>query len=72
MTSDPQSPVAVASAENEIEAGVLIGFLKAAGIDARMVGEFTSGFRAEAPGAVTILVRSEDAERARVALAEAD
>ena len=70
MDTDPKGPVTVASANDEIEAGVLVSVLEAAGIEARMVGEFTSGLRAEAPGAVAILVRRENAERARSVLAE--
>lgn len=65
MSTDPQSPVVVAEAADELQANVILGALEAAGIHAKMVGEFTAGFRAEAPGMVQILVRQEDAEKAK-------
>ena len=68
MGSDPDQPVTVATAENEIAAGVIVSALEAAGIEARMVGEYTSGFRAEAPGQVAVIVRQADAEKAHAVL----
>ncbi len=64
MTSDPDSPVTIATAENEIEAGIIVSVLESEGIQARMVGEYTSGFRTETPGAVKVLVRRKEAEQA--------
>ena len=46
-------------------AAVLIGRLESEGIRAEMSGALTSGFRADAPGDVQILVRPEDAVQAR-------
>ena len=72
MTQDHEAPVVVAAVPNEIAAGIVVGALEVEGIKARMVGEFVSGFRAEAPGNVKIVVRREDAERAREVLAKVD
>ena len=73
MTSDdPLRPVAIASCVNELEAGAVITALEAAGIQARMVGDATSGFRAEAPGEVQVVVHQRDRERARKLLEEID
>ncbi|MHC5108662.1 MAG: putative signal transducing protein [Planctomycetota bacterium] len=58
-------PVKVAFAANEIEAAAIISSLADAGIHAEAIGGLTSGLRAEAPGDVAIMVRGDDAERAR-------
>jgi hypothetical protein len=70
MSSDPNSPCELLSVANEIEAGDLITALAAYDIEAFTVGGFTSGFKAEAPGNVQILVRRSDLDRAQAALAE--
>ena len=69
--SDPGNPVVVATAATEIEAGVIVSALEAEGITARTVGTFTSSFRAEAPGRVSIVVRQDELERAQQVLAQA-
>jgi hypothetical protein len=68
--SDPGRPISLADVDSEIEAGAIVSALEAAGIEARIVGDFTSGFRAEAPGQVSVVVREADAERASSILAE--
>ncbi|OHB81503.1 MAG: hypothetical protein A2W31_14160 [Planctomycetes bacterium RBG_16_64_10] len=68
--ADPQSPRRIASVPNEIDAAVLVEALAAAGIRATAVGGYTSGFRAEAPGEVHIVVAQCDAVRAAQRLAE--
>lgn len=70
MADDPDSPVPVATAENEIEAGIIVSVLESEGIQARMVGELTSGFRTEAPTPVTILVRRKELKQAEAILEE--
>ncbi|MBC8105235.1 MAG: hypothetical protein H7Z14_01500 [Anaerolineae bacterium] len=61
---DADNPVVLTSVPSEPLAALLIGRLESEGIDAEMSGALTSGFRADAPGDVQILVRPEDATRA--------
>jgi hypothetical protein len=70
MTNDPDSPCVLLSVANEIEAGSILTALADYDIEASTVGGFTSGFKAEAPGSVQILVRRADLDRANRALAE--
>ena len=68
MTDRPLHPehvIPVYSTPNELEAGVIVAALEEAGIKSTMSGYYTSGFRAEAPGQVQILVAQEDKARAR-------
>ena len=60
----------LASVPTETEATVIVAALDARGIEATATGGFTSGFKAEAPGMVKVLVKSDDLEPARQALAE--
>lgn len=60
----------LASVPTEMEADVIVAALDARGIEATATGGFTSGFKAEAPGMVKVLVKSDDLETARQALAE--
>ena len=68
MTSDPNSPTIVYSAENPIEAGAVVTALEAEGIEATTTGSYTSGFQAEAPGQVQVVVRQSQAAKARQVL----
>ncbi len=68
MTSDPNSPTVVYSAENAIEAGAIATALEAEGIETTTTGSYTSGFQAEAPGTVQVVVRQSQAEKARTIL----
>jgi hypothetical protein len=70
MMSDPNAPCTLLSAANEMEAADLVTALAGYDVEASTVGEFTSGFRAEAPGSVQVLVRRCDFDRAQQALAE--
>lgn len=54
--------------KNEMEASIIISKLAEAEIDASATGTFTAGFLAEAPGDVSILVRSDDLTQAREVL----
>ena len=62
-------PVAVAVAANEIEAAMITGLLAERGVEARTVGDYTAGFRAEAPGGVSVVVHARDEVWARQILA---
>lgn len=68
LMTDHDDIVNLTSAANEIEAAAIVAHLEANGIQARQVGGLTSGFRAECPGYVQILVRQNDLERARALL----
>ncbi|MGV3485885.1 MAG: hypothetical protein ACO1RT_15820 [Planctomycetaceae bacterium] len=52
------------SVPNEWEANVIVSRLQSEGIAASATGGFTAGFRAEAPGLVTVVVDSRDREQA--------
>lgn len=68
MAKSPEHPehiVVVASAENELEAGVIVAALEEAGIKSTMSGAATAEFRVAVPGDVQILVAQEDEARAR-------
>jgi hypothetical protein len=70
MPVDSDSPCVLASVANEIEAAGLVTALAAYDIEASVVGGFTSGMKAEAPGDVQVLVKESDLDRAKAALAE--
>lgn len=53
---DPDAPVTVATFATEMEADLLSSELRRAGIDARTLGGTISGFKAEAPSDVTVVV----------------
>jgi len=60
----------VAQVTTDVEASLIVQFLADRGIEARAVGGYTAGFRAEAPGNVSVLVKHSDLAIAREALAE--
>lgn len=68
MSTDPDSPTVVFSAANAIEASAIVTALEAEGIETTTTGTFTSGFQAEAPGEVRVVVRQSQAEKARKTL----
>jgi hypothetical protein len=70
MADDPNQPVILTTRRTETEAALIVAALKDRGVEAQATGGFTSGFRAEAPGDVRILVRRSDLEQARAALRE--
>jgi len=72
MTEHPEHIVRLISTPTEMEAGIMMAALEAAGIKATMTGAATAGFRAEAPGEVQILVAEADVARARRVLDESD
>jgi hypothetical protein len=71
MTADPMSPKTLVWLANELEAAMIVNALEDQGIRATAVGGYTSGFRAEAPGGVRVVVARGDLVRAREVLAEA-
>ena len=70
MAKDPNNPEVLIAVPNEIEAMSLVTALSGYGIEASITGSYTSGFRAEAPGQVQVIVRHIDLDRAKDALAE--
>lgn len=70
MSCDCSRPEILISLSNDIEASALVGALAQYGIDATAVGGFISGFKADAPSSMDILVKCSDLDRARQALAE--
>jgi hypothetical protein len=70
MTDESNSPCALVSVASEIQAAGVVSALAEYDIQASVTGGFTSGFKAEAPGGVQIVVRQSDLDRAKAALAE--
>jgi hypothetical protein len=68
MASDDIHVERLTSVRNEMEAGIIVGALDAEGIKSTMSGVYTSGFRAEAPGWVEVLVAEADMPRAQAIL----
>lgn len=66
--ADPNAAVVLTQVSTEAEAAMIAAMLQGQGIDTQTSGELTSGFRAEAPGGVKILVRQSDLDRAREAM----
>lgn len=62
--------VTVAERPDEMSASILVAILQDAGIKAIATGGFTAGFRAEAPGMVTVKTFERDAEAAAQVLSE--
>lgn len=65
MSSNPDSPVVLTSVRSDAEASIIVAALAREGIEAQATGGFTSGFQAEAPGEVRVLVHQSDLEAAR-------
>lgn len=65
MKSDPTQPETLLSVSTEIEAAAIANALTEHGIEALTVGGYTSGFKAEAPGSVAVVVKQTDFKRAR-------
>jgi hypothetical protein len=70
MSSDPEEPQKLLSVVSEIEASAIVTALAEYDIEAFAVGGYTSGFRAEAPGEVAVMVKQANVERAIQALDE--
>lgn len=70
MTNN-DDPVVLTSVSFETQAAIIVAVLQDGGIEAYSTGGLTSGWRAEAPGMVQVLVRQGDLERAQQLLDEA-
>ena len=70
VTLDPNRPEVLLSVPTEIEATAIVTALTEYGVEAIATGGYTSGFRAEAPGSVAVVVKHVDLDRAKQALAE--
>jgi hypothetical protein len=68
MTTSTDTLVTLAELSTDMEASMIIAALEREGIEAFMKGEFTAGFRAEAPSWPKVEVRESDYERARTIL----
>lgn len=65
---DHSEPVTLAQYATEIQATFAANMLREAGIRCELVGGASSGFKAESPGYVRLLVSQNDASRARALL----
>ncbi len=72
MPAAPDKLVVVRSVPSEVLASIMVSQLEGAGIDAWSEGGITSGYRAEAPGSVNVLVREGDLGRAAAAIAASE
>jgi hypothetical protein len=68
--SEQNSPEVLTELSSEPEAAAIVTALSERGIEANIVGGFTAGFIAEAPGYVRVLVKQRDLEAAKAALEE--
>lgn len=64
-------PVELCKSADEYEASMIVALLADHDIQATMTGEFSAGFRAEAPGVVRVHVAHADLPLAKQLLAEA-
>jgi hypothetical protein len=72
MTSNDDNLVTLSTVSTEAEGQMLVNLLNEHGIAAVATGGFTSQFRAEAPGAVQVLVKRVNLPEARGVLAECE
>jgi hypothetical protein len=70
MNLDDENLCKLTTVPGEYEASAIVSALETEGIRARTVGGFTAGFRAEAPGGVSVVVLEEDLARAKQILAD--
>ncbi len=70
MTAVPSHPEVLVRVSDELVAAVIVNTLADQGIWAMAVGGSTSGFKAEAPGDVTVVVRAPDLAQAKQVLDE--
>lgn len=65
MSTEPGGTTVLAVVRTEPEAAMMVQALESHGIPAQYVGALTSGFRAEVPGGVSVIVHTENLEKAR-------
>ncbi len=70
MASQHDKLVIVATAADELEGAMLVALLKEQGIRATTTGGLTAQFRAEAPGAIQVLVMQDRLAAARSIIVE--
>ncbi|TWU17839.1 putative signal transducing protein [Bythopirellula polymerisocia] len=70
MSTTAPNPTKLTEVRTDMEAAMIVAVLEEHGIDAFLTGEFTSGFRAEAPGNVNVLVGDTDLVKAQQILRE--
>ena len=70
MIPDPKHPETLLTVSTEIEAAAIVTALAEYDVEALTVGGYTSGFKAEAPGNVAVVVKLADFDRAKQALTE--
>ncbi len=68
MSDDPNRVVVLTAAPTEAQGAMIVAALEAQGVQAQTTGALTSGFRAEAPGVVQVIVRYADLEQAQSVL----
>ena len=68
MSTSIENLVTLTELSTDLEAAMVIAALEREGIEAFMKGEYTAGFRAEAPSWPKVEVRQSDYERARAIL----
>ncbi|MEM9411873.1 MAG: hypothetical protein AAGA30_12210 [Planctomycetota bacterium] len=61
---DPDAPKKIRSFASIVEAEIVVAKLFEIGISAQAVGGYVSGFQAESPGYVDVLVANRDFEKA--------
>ena len=70
MTTDPNNPEVLVSVPSDVEAAAIVAALAARGVQASTTGGYTAGFRAEAPGQISVVVRRADLDQAKRSLVE--
>ena len=65
MSTSTDNLAILATLSTDMEAAMIIAALEREGIEAFMKGEYTAGFRAEAPSWPKVEVRESDLEKAR-------
>jgi cyclic pyranopterin monophosphate synthase len=70
--SKVDSPVVLMAVATDLEARMIVSALDAQGIEAQVNDEFTAGLLPGARGSVHVVVRQEDLDRARSALADVE
>ena len=68
MSDDPNRVVVLTTAPTESQGAMIVAALEAEGVQAQMTGALTSGFRAEVPGGVQVIVRYGDLGQAQSVL----
>ncbi len=69
MNLDDENLCKLTTVPGEFEASAIVSALEAEGIRARVVGGYTAGFKAEAPGGASVVVFEADLARAKEILA---